>query len=95
MSMTLPRFATVEMCPKCGSPTSEMASAVYHAEVQLEGAERTPCSRLFMTVDLDELGEEFDLEAFLENHLCRTCRRCGFEWVERALDAPEVAEETV
>lgn len=89
MSITLPRFGTVDACPKCGAPSADMVSVVYHAEAQMHVAGMTPCADLFMRVEDDE-----DLEEILENHLCRTCRRCGFAWVERALDTPEAEEES-
>lgn len=88
MTTSLPRFGTVAECPKCGAPSLEMVSAVYHAEAQMHVSGHTPCSNLFM-----RSGDDPFIEESLENHLCRSCRRCGFEWVERALDSPETAEE--
>jgi predicted nucleic-acid-binding Zn-ribbon protein len=88
MSIVLPRFGTVESCPKCGAPAADMVSVVYHAEAQMHVSGRTPCTDLYT-----RSGDDPFLEESLENHLCRTCRRCGFEWVERALDSPQTPEE--
>lgn len=88
MSIELPRFGTVLTCPKCGAPSLEMVSVVYHAEAQMHVSGRTPCTDLYM-----RSGDDIDVEEALENHLCRSCGRCGFEWVERALDSPLTPEE--
>ncbi len=88
MPIVLPRFGTVESCPKCGAPSLEMVSVVYHAEAQMHVVGRTPCTDLYM-----RSGDDPALDDVLNNHLCRTCRRCGYEWVEKALDSPEDEED--
>ena len=84
MSIVIPAYGSVPECPKCCAPAPEMVSTTYHAEAQMHIQESPPCVHLFMNATVDE-----GLEEALENHLCRVCRRCGYGWVERALDAPE------
>lgn len=75
----LPRYGTVESCPKCGaaagagSAVESDATTVYHSGRMPRDAPAPPCSGAFYA----DLG--------LGEHMCRTCQACGYGWCEAVL----------
>jgi hypothetical protein len=68
----LPRFDAKASCLKCGG--YDVATQWHHVGLR---------SSSFSCAEVRRLDTSFPPE-----HLCRTCRRCGYVWAEMTEDTP-------
>ena len=78
----IPDFNQFRGCPKCRIADDETSyrpvSTTYHSDIVDAGG--TPCYELKVQYGRAQMVTQLGL---MGEHLCRTCTRCGFGWVEK------------
>lgn len=81
----IPECGSITECPKCQALDAIILTVFHEHAQRVQKLNPDPCLKLVLMTPSEEL-EDFG------EHLCRTCKRCGFGWVEQVAKEGSVYE---
>lgn len=81
MTFRIPDCGTHPYCPKCGGEAELHFTIAFHPGMITNlawGGDNPPCVKLYL-----DHPEEMAAQLGDGGHLCRSCKRCRYAWVEK------------